>query len=246
LKRKSWILFLVVGLCVLFAGVALFATWNSSMTVGLMGNSERAKITSVRFVENAPAGDTIKVTFQNSGVAKVNILQGYVNGINATNINSGQAFVIPKATELEITLIVPNGTLVYGTQQQIKLITAKGTIFVYSLTYDSTSTSTYNPLVDDIAPTPRPLQASELTPPMELNSYQSTVLFMSSAIAAISVVFACLLANYALHPKNSRELFVMLFFVTIIVVFALVAIVFPILFPPQIGLMQLLIFVSSH
>ena len=210
------------------------------MTVGLMGNAEQASITNVRFVEGAPAGDTIKVTVQNVGIPSVAIMQGYTNETKATNINSGQAFVIPKATSLEITLTVPNGTLVYGSQQRVMLITAKGTSLMYSLTYDSKSTSAYNPLVDDIAPTPRPLQPYELNPPIKLSSYQATVLFLTSAIASISVVGACLLANYALHPKNRKELFVMLFFVTIIVVFALVALVFPILFPPQIGLMLLL------
>jgi ABC-type sugar transport system permease subunit len=232
----------VVGICVLFVGVGLFVAWNGSITVGLMGNAEQAEITNVRFVEGTPVGDTIKVTVRNTGATSVAIQQGYVNETKATNINSGQAFVIPKTTSLEITLTTPNGTLVYGTQQQVKLITSKGTSLIYSLTYNSKSTSAYNPLVDDNAPTPRPLQPYELNPPLKLSSYQATVLFLTSAIASISVVGACLLANYALHPKNRRELFMMLFFVTLIVVFALVAVVFPILFPPQIGLMQLLMF----
>jgi hypothetical protein len=212
------------------------------MTLGLMGNAEQATITTVRFVENAPTGDTIKVTVRNVGITSVAIMQGYANETKATNINSGQAFVIPKATSLEITLTFPNCTLVYGAQQQVKLITTKGTSLIYSLTYDSTSTSAYNPLVDDIAPTPRPLQFFELNPLVKLSSDQAIVLFATSVIASISVIGACLLANYALHPKNRKELFVMLFFVTIIVVFTLVALVFPILFPPQIGLMQLLMF----
>ncbi len=236
-----WILFLAVGFCVLFIGVGLVVAWNSGMTVGLMGNAEQATINSVRFVEDTPVGDTVKVTVRNTGYTAVAIQQGYINEIKATNINSGQGFVIPKATSLEITLTAPNNSLAYGTQQQVKLITAKGTSIVYSLIYDSSSTSAYNPLVDDNAPTPRPLQPNELNPPVKLSSYEATVLFLTSTIAAIAVTGACLLANYALHPKNRKELFVMLFFVTIIVVFTLVAIVFPILFPPQIALMQLLI-----
>ena len=152
MKLKRWILFLVVGICVLFVGVGLFVAWNDSITVGLMGNAEQASITNVRFVEGTPVGDTIKVTVRNTGVTSVAILQGFVNETKATNINSGQAFVIPKTTSLEITLTTPNGTLVYGTQQQIKLITSKGTSLGYSLTYNSKSTSTYNPLVDDNAP----------------------------------------------------------------------------------------------
>lgn len=207
-----------------------------------MGNAEQAIITSVRVVEGAPTGDTVKVIVRNAGASPVAIQQGYMNENKATNINSEQVFVIPKATSLEITLTFPKGTLVYETQQQIKITTAKGNNLVYSLTYDSTCTSTYNPLVDDFAAKPRPLKAYEMNPPLELSSYQAIVVFITSTIAAISVTGACLLANYALHPKNRKELFVMLFFVTIIVVFTLVAVVFPILFPPQIVLMQLLMF----
>ncbi len=220
----------------------LIATLDDSTTIGLMGNAEQASITQIRFVEGAPTGDTTKVTVRNVGGSSLAIQQGYANVTKSTNINSGEAFVIPKATSLEITLTFPNGTLIYGSQQQIKITTAKGNNLVYSLTYDSTSTSTYNPLVDDFAPTPRPLKGYELNPPLQLSSYEAIVVFMTSTIAAISVTGACLLANYVLHPKNRKELFVMLFFVTIIVVFTLVAVIFPILFPPQIALMQLLIF----
>jgi ABC-type sugar transport system permease subunit len=234
--------FLVVGLCILFVGIGLFASWNGGMTVSLMGNAEQASIANVRFVEGAPTGDTIKIAVRNTGFSSVAIMLGYTNETKATNINSGQAFVIPKATAIEINLTFPNGTLVYGTQQQIKLITTKGTRLVYFLTYDSNSISSYNPLEDNIAPTPRPLQLYELNPSLKLDSYEATVLFLTSIIASISVVGAYLLANYVFHSKNRRELFVMLFFVTLIVVFALVAVVFPILFPPQIGLMQLLMF----
>ena len=43
MKLKRWILFLVVGICVLFVGVGLFVAWNDSITVGLMGNAEQAE-----------------------------------------------------------------------------------------------------------------------------------------------------------------------------------------------------------
>ena len=67
---------------------------------------------------------------------------------------------------------------------------------------------------------------------------QAIVLFATLVLAAIADVGACLFANYVLQPRNRRELFVLLFFVTIIVVFAIIAVVFQILFPPQpIGLM---------
>jgi ABC-type sugar transport system permease subunit len=201
-----------------------------------MGSAEQAAIANVRFVDGVPVGDTIKVTILNTGATAVNIKEGYANENKATNIKPGQAFVIPKATSQELTLTFPNSTLVYGTYETVKLISAKGNTFVYSLTYDSTCTSAYNPLLDEISSTPRPLQASELNPPLKLSSFQAMVLFSTLVVASMAVVGACSLANYVLRPKNRKDLFVLLFFVTIIVAFTIIAVVFPILFPPQLAL----------
>jgi hypothetical protein len=234
LKRKTLVFVLAVGLGVLFAGVALLTFWSGGMTVGLMANVEQALITKVQFVEGAPAGDTIKVTVRNAGAFKVAIMEGYANQAPSTNIVSGQAFVIPKASSLEITVRFPNNTLIFGTQCQLKLITTKGTSLVYSLTYDSTSSSAYDPLVDNIVPTPRPLEASELTPQLKLSSLQAMILCATSVIAAMAAVGACLLANYVLNPRNRKELFALLLFVTLIVVFSIAAVVYQIVFPPQI------------
>ena len=63
----------MVGFCVLFAGILVFSAWKGGMTLGLMGNAEQAEITNIRFVENAPAGEMIKVTVRNSGASTVTI-----------------------------------------------------------------------------------------------------------------------------------------------------------------------------
>jgi hypothetical protein len=224
----------VVGFCVLFAGILVFSAWVGGMPIGLMGNAERAVITNIRFVENVPTGDTIKVTVRNSGTSRVTIAEGFSNEIKATNISSGQAFIIPKTSSLEITLTFPNKTLVYGAQQQVKLITTRGTSIVYSKMYDSASTSQYDPLKDDIIPTP----ATFYLLPSPYEQEQAIVLFATLFFTVIADVGACFFANYIIQPRNRRELFVMLFFVTVIVVFAIIAVVFTILFPPQpIGLM---------
>lgn len=78
LKRKSLILFLIIGICIIFAAAGFFTAWNSGMNVGLMGNAEQAMITSVRFVEGAPTGDIAKVTVRNAGASSVVIQQGYL------------------------------------------------------------------------------------------------------------------------------------------------------------------------
>jgi hypothetical protein len=232
LKRKIWILVIAAGLSVLFAGIAVFFTWNIGMTEGFMGVVEQTSITNVRFVEGAPAGDTVKVTVRNSGANTVAIALGFSNEIKATNINSGQAFIIPKGSSLEITLTFPNGTLVFGTYQQVKIVTTKGNTVEYSLTYDSTCTSQYNPIVDDVSPTP--IQEIASTLDQFWTPYLTTVVIVFSGVAVFSVLGACKLAHYIMRPKNKTELFVLLFFVSLIVVSAIVAIVNIVFFPPQI------------
>ncbi len=199
------------------------------MTVGLMGNAEQASIKSVRFVEGVPAGETIKVIVQNLGSSSVAIQHGYANGVIATNIVSGQAFVIPKGSAQEITLTFPNDTLVYGTHQQVKLITAKGTNLQLSLIYDSSCTSQYDPLRDDVSPAPSTFYVAPIT--HELGHTKE--LFAILVLTVIADVGACLFANHVIQPRNRRELFVLLFLVTVMVIFAMIAIVSNILFPPM-------------
>ena len=216
-------------MCVLFAGITVFSALSGGMTIGLMGIAEQASIVNVRFVEGAPAGDTIKVLVQNSGAISVAIGRGYVNGILATNIHPRQAFVIPKGVAQEITLTFPNDTLVYGTQQQIKLISAKGTNVVLSLVYDSSCSSQYDPVKDNVGPTPSTFH-------MEPSTYgqdQAKALFVTLVLTVIIDVGACFLVNQVIQPRNRRELFVLLFFVTISVGFATISLVSNILFPPM-------------
>ena len=154
---------------------------------------------------------------------------GYTNGIMATNIHPGQAFVIPKRSAQEITLTFLNDTLVYGTQQQIKLITAKGNSIVLSWVYDSSCTSQYNPVKDNVDPTPSAFHVEPSTQGQE----QAKKLFATLVFTVIIDVVACLLANFAIQPRNRRELFVLLFFVTMSVGFAAISVVSNILFPPM-------------
>jgi hypothetical protein len=161
----------------------------------------------------------------------VAIGDGYVNKIKATNINSS---IIPKAATHEITLTFPNGTLVCGKSQQVKLITTKGNILVYSLTYNSTYTSKYDPLVDDVRP--KPLQETTSTSDQFWTPYLTTVVVVSSGVAFFSVLGACKLVHCIVGPKNKTELFVVLFLVSVIVVSTIVAIVNIVFLPPQITL----------
>jgi hypothetical protein len=222
----------VVGFCVLFAGVAALSCWNGGMTIGLMGNADQFAIMSTRFVVGAPEGDTIRVTVQNSGSNIVAIIEGYVNGIKATNIGQDQAFRIPKMRErysVEIPLVFPNGTLVYGAHYQVKLVTAKGSQISSSFTYDSTNTSRYNPL-NDVNPTPSEFHDYSY---QESNSLKMKWVFVSIVLASIADVGVCLLANHVFQPSDKVELFFLLFFVTIIVAGVTMFLVSNILFPPM-------------
>jgi hypothetical protein len=228
LKRKSWVLFLIVGFCILFAEIMVLSVWNGGMTIGFMGNAEQVSIVNVRFIENDPAGNTLKVIVQNSGSTSVAITSSYINGTKATNINPGQAFIIPKGNSQELTLNFPNYTLVYGAYYQVKLVTSKGTMIVNSLTYDSASASEYDPFKDGVGPTPSTYEAPSTHLPE-----QAKALFTTLVLAVIAHVGACLLANYVIQPRNRGEFLFLLFFVTFIVGGATIALVSNILFPPM-------------
>jgi hypothetical protein len=232
LKHKTWVFVLLVGLCVLFAGVAVLSVLNGGMTIGLMSNVDQFSIVSTRFVTGAPEGDTIRVTVQNSGSNIVAIVNGYVNGIRATNIGQEQAFLIPKMRErysVEIPLIFPNGTLVYGAHYQVKLVTAKGTQIYNSLIYDSTNTSQYNPL-NDVNPTPSAFHEHSY---QDLNSLNMKWVFVSIVLASVADVGVCLLANHMFQPRSRVDLFFLLFLFTMIVAGVTMFLVSNILFPPM-------------
>jgi hypothetical protein len=95
--------------------------------------------------------------------------------------------------------------------------------------YNSASTSQYDPLKDDITPTPSTFNL----PPSHQEQEQAKVLFATLILTVIADVGACLLANHVIQPRNRKERFILLFFVTLIVVFAIIALVYSILFPPQ-------------
>jgi hypothetical protein len=233
LKRKSCVLFLIVGFCILFAEIVVLSACNGGMTIGLMGNAEQVSIVNVRFVEGDPAGNTIKLRVQNSGSSTVAITNSYTNGTKATNISPGQAFIIPKGNSQELTLTFPNNTLVYGAYYQVKLVTSKGTMTISSLTYDSASTSEYDPFKDGVDPTPSTYIANANEAPSNHSPEQAKVLFTTLVLAVIAHVGACLLANYAIQPRNRGEFLFLLFFVTFIVGGATIALVSNILFPPM-------------
>jgi hypothetical protein len=230
LKRKVWVLAVLVGLCVLFAGI-LFSAWIGVMSIGLMGSASPVIIMNFRFVEGAPTGDIIRLTIQNTGPTVVNIFGGYVDEIKAINFDSEKTFNIPKGYSLELPLIFPNDTLVYGNHCTVKVTTNKGTTLIYSVIYDSAHTSQYDPLKDDLSPTPfedvpEPFGTPLLTMPFAV--------FLVATLVFVPV--ACKLACYIVGPKNKVELVMLLFLVTVMVVSVIIYVVTMVLFPPQISL----------
>jgi hypothetical protein len=229
LKHKKWIFAIAVGLCFLFAGSEVFSIWNVSMTNGLMGNAEQASITNIRFVQGDPSGDTIKVTVRNSGTITIAIAKGYANGIKCINIATGQAIIIQKEKTQEITLTYPNRTFVLGTEYRVNLVTAKGTSIVKSLTYNSTYTSQYNPSKDSVGPTPSTYHTNTY---QEQSSTWAKWIFTFLVLTVIANVGACLLANHVFQPRKRGQLFILLFLVTVVVVFTMLIITFSVFFPP--------------
>ena len=116
------------------------------------------------------------------------------------------------------------------------LSTIKGNNIVYSVVYDSTYTSHYDPLKDEATPLPIPIQKSASNPWQEWSPPQQTAVIVFSIVAVFAVFGACKLASHIVGPKNKTELVVLLFFVTVVVVFAIIAFVSSVFFPPEIHL----------
>ena len=233
MKRKIWLLAVLAGLCVLIAGI-VFSAWYGGMSTGLMGNAEQGFISNVQFIEDAPTGDIIRLTMKNAGSTTVNIYKGQANGIEAVNFNSGNTYSIPKGYSLEIPLVFPNDTLVYGSQYTVKVITVKGTTCQYSEVYDSMHTSQYDQLKDDLNPKPFENTPEPLEPFWDSEFNRAVIVF--SLATLILVPAACKLACYIVGPKNKGDLIMLLFLVTVMVVAAIIYVVTMVLFPPQISL----------
>lgn len=140
LKKNSKALSPVVASIILIAVTVavsvVVAAWMGGMTIGLMGSAEQAAITNVQFTDGGTGVDSIAVTIQNTGDASVTIGSVFVDNapIDPDSV-TGEGVAIPKSTTGTVTISLPTGTLVSGTQYTVKLVTQEGNSLVYSATF---------------------------------------------------------------------------------------------------------------
>jgi hypothetical protein len=123
-----------------------------------------------------------------------------VHEVNATSITPSLV-LIQKGCSQNFILTFASGTLVYGTNYFIRLITAKGTCIVDSLLYNSTNTSDYNSQKDYYT-SPAPNQETAQVSWQSLNGLRDAALVFS-LLMAIFVVFH--FVNWY-NNKSSRKI----------------------------------------
>jgi flagellin-like protein len=129
-KALSPVVASIILIAVTVAVSIAVAAWMGALSVGFM-QTEQLSITSVRFL----TGNAINVTLSNTGTTDVKIDQVWVNtdqqtsGVTYSDV-FGTGSTVPgnaKGVSLEITY-----TWVSGNTYQIKLVSAKGTSFLYT------------------------------------------------------------------------------------------------------------------
>ena len=158
MKRFKWILFLVCGFLVLFAGTMAINAGSGPMTMGLMGYCEGISIKEVVFSSN----NSLTLTIGNEGFTTSIIKSVYINGVPVLLDTCQAPSGIPKNIAVNYIVTLPNGTHFNpNTEHAFKLVTAKGISTFYSnVIYDPTTvlngpshTHSSNPI---IAPSPKP------------------------------------------------------------------------------------------
>ncbi|MGD0643697.1 MAG: archaellin/type IV pilin N-terminal domain-containing protein [Candidatus Bathyarchaeia archaeon] len=141
-KALSPVIASIILIAVTVAVSVVVAAWMGGMTIGLMGNTEQAQITSVSFFNSTGAsGGVIEMnaTVQNTGTNSVTIQSATIDGNTATLAITGTAgsTVVTKAGTEYFTITPIGGAFTDGAQYSLQLITAKGHTLVYTATYSN-------------------------------------------------------------------------------------------------------------
>jgi hypothetical protein len=126
-----------------------------------------------------------------------------------------------------VTLTLEPDTLVYGTEYNVQLTSAKGnTIITDFSTFDSASSAEYDPLKDEALQSELQSIASRQEP-----GTSRTMFVVVTSIAVIVEVSACLLIYYRNRPISSEEL-AALVFLTIVFVIATIMVTVSVFLSP--------------
>jgi flagellin-like protein len=132
-KALSPVVASIILIAVTVAVSIAVAAWMGALSVGFMG-TEQLSITSVQFITG---GASINVTVSNTGTTNVKIDQVWVNNAQQTAYNfehAGGADItdatVP-ANEKGVIIAVTTAW-VSGNTYQVKLVSSKGTSFLYN------------------------------------------------------------------------------------------------------------------
>jgi flagellin-like protein len=144
-KALSPVIATIILIAVTVAVSVVVAAWMGALTIGFMGNSEQASITSVTLTNDAnpDGGGTVVCQIQNTGSASVTIKSASVDGLlgTATYTVTSAPTPIPKGSSGTVTVVIASGSaantnpFVNTAQYTIRLQTAKGNTLVSQVSY---------------------------------------------------------------------------------------------------------------
>ncbi len=132
-KALSPVIATIILIAVTVAVSVVVAAWMGGLTLGFMGNSEQASITTLTFNNVTSA----TVTVQNTGSNAVTITaSGTIDQTSVTVTSAtGGSMVVDKGQSGSFVITAPTPGFVDGSQYTFSLVTAKGHTLVYTATY---------------------------------------------------------------------------------------------------------------
>ena len=131
-KALSPVVASIILIAVTVAVSIAVAAWMGALSVGFM-QTEQLSITSVQFL---PGGTSLNATVSNTGTTAVKIDQVWVNGLQRT-----ATYELSNGTDITDSTVPANakGVIIQiacnwssGDSYQIKLVSSKGTSFLYN------------------------------------------------------------------------------------------------------------------
>ena len=139
-KALSPVIATIILIAVTVAVSVVVAAWMGALTIGFMGNTEQASITSTAYVSSS----TVEVTVQNTGSATVTLSSATIDANQATISAAASGgptaspWSIPKGqtANFDISFGATSGfTFTITAQYTIDLVTAKGNTITTTYTY---------------------------------------------------------------------------------------------------------------
>ena len=127
-KALSPVVASIILIAVTVAVSIAVAAWMGGLTMGFMSGTEQVEIRSIAF----PSSNTIAVTIKNTATSSVAIQEVWVNSAEQLNANldASHQTTFSVAANGVTTLTISNYAWTAGDNYQIKIVTAKGNVFM--------------------------------------------------------------------------------------------------------------------